>query len=158
MGKFKDKLYRFMYGRYGIDDLYKFCFLLAIILIVINLILSFVISNQTAQTIVTTLLFALILFLMVWNIVRSYSRKIEARRKENAAYLKLKRKVKVFFTGNTSTKSRSGNIDSAEYIFRDCPNCSSTLRLPRKDGKNKVKCPRCSRSFYVKSKPRKPKK
>ena len=157
MGKFKEKMYRFMYGRYGIDDLYKFCFWVIIVLLAVNFILSFVITNQTAEIVVTTSLFVLILFLMIWNIARSYSRKIESRRKENAAFMKLKKKIKMFFTGNTSSKSKSGNIDSAEYIFRDCPNCSSVLRLPRKDGKNKVKCPRCSHSFYVKSKPYKSK-
>jgi DNA-directed RNA polymerase subunit M/transcription elongation factor TFIIS len=55
-------------------------------------------------------------------------------------------------SGNVSRGSKSRNLDDQVHIFRDCTKCGSTLRLPRKSGKHSVKCPRCSHSFYVRSK------
>ena len=74
------------------------------------------------------------------------------RRMENAAFMKMWRGVKRFFSANTSKKTKSTNRDDAYYIFRDCTKCGCTLRLPRKVGKHRVKCPRCSHSFKVKAK------
>ena len=40
MGKFTDKLSRFMYGRYGADQLYVALFVLYFVVLVINLVNS----------------------------------------------------------------------------------------------------------------------
>lgn len=152
MGKFKEKLSGFMYGRYGIDSLYTFNFILIFILLFANIIMQFALPDSTAKFIVYIFIYALTMALLIWNIFRTYSKNIAKRRRENERFLKARAAVKRFFTLNTSSKSKSGNPDSAAYIFRDCTKCGSTLRLPRKEGKNKVKCPRCSHSFYVKAK------
>ena len=36
-----------------------------------------------------------------------------------------------------------------EHIYRECPACGATLRLPRKQGKHTVLCPRCGNKFGV---------
>lgn len=141
-----------MYGRYGADELYQFSFWVVLGLLGINLILSFVLRGKPANVFWTIPIYLLALGIMIWNTWRCYSKKIESRRKENAAFLKFKKKTKIFFCGNTSKKSKSNNKDTEKYIFRDCTNCSATLRLERKTGKNKVKCPKCSHSFFVKAK------
>ena len=46
-------------------------------------------------------------------------------------------------------KKNSSPMDTEYHIFRQCPYCSATLRLPRQKGKHTVKCPRCSKSFGV---------
>ena len=38
MGKFRQKMYRFMYGRYGADKLYNFCTVLIIVALFVNVI------------------------------------------------------------------------------------------------------------------------
>ncbi|MBQ3012569.1 MAG: hypothetical protein IJD74_03420 [Clostridia bacterium] len=152
MGKFKEKLYRFFYGRYGTDQLYKFCLILLMLLLVASLVLQFTLPEGLASAIVSLSISVLTYALMFWMIFRSMSRNIYKRRRENERYLKISGAVKRFFIGNTSRKTRSANRDDQYYIFRDCTRCKATLRLPRKKGKHSVKCPRCSHSFYVRSK------
>ena len=152
MGKFKEKLYRFFYGRYGTDQLYKFCVILLMLLLVASLVLQFTLPEGLASAIVSLSISVLTYALMFWMIFRSMSRNIYKRRRENERYLKISGAVKRFFIGNTSRKTRSANRDDQYYIFRDCTRCKATLRLPRKKGKHSVKCPRCSHSFYVISK------
>ena len=150
--KFKEKLYRFMFGRYGVDELYKFCNIIIVILFVTSFLLSFIIKKEVALAWTNLIIFALELFLIVWSISRMFSKNIYKRRRENEIYLKIVSALKRFFTFNTSKKSKSGNRDNYQYIFRDCTKCHATLRLPHKKGRNKVKCPRCSHSFFVKAK------
>lgn len=150
--KFREKLYRFMYGRYGVDNLYRFCNILILSLFVISLTLSFVIRNEIVLAWTNLIIFTLEIFLIVWSISRMFSKNIYKRRRENEIYLKMFSAIKRFFKLNTSTKSKSGNKDSYQCIFRDCTKCHATLRLPYKKGRNRVKCPRCGHRFYVKAK------
>ncbi len=152
MGRFKDKLYRFMYGRYGTDELYNFLFVSFFAVWIIELITIAIMPDGLASTIVS-LVFSLITSLLIFFMLfRVLSRNIHKRRRENEAYIKVRRAISRFFKGNTSKKTKSLNIDTAEFIFRDCTKCGATLRLPRKVGKHRVKCPRCSHSFFVRSK------
>ena len=152
MRRFKEKLYRFMYGRYGFDDLHKFLLFTVCFLMVAELMVSRLLPECTAVLIAGAFLSMLILALYVWILFRAMSRSILKRRKENEIYLKASRFVKRCLTLNTSRKTRSRNLDDAMYIFRDCPKCTATLRLPRNPGKHSVKCPKCAHSFYVVSK------
>lgn len=152
MRKFKERLYRFFYGRYGTDQLYKFCLVAILVLMVVSIILQLVLPEGLASSIASLSLSVLTYALLFWMIFRSMSRNIYKRRRENEGYLKISGAVKRFFIGNTSRRTRSTNRDDAYYIFRDCTRCKATLRLPRKKGKHSVKCPRCSHSFYVRSK------
>ncbi len=152
MGKFKEKLYRFMYGRYGTDQLYNFLMVLFFILWVVELIVLAIIPEGQLQGILSVVFGLLTTGVIVWMTFRTMSRNIYKRRRENEAYLKASRAVKRFFSFNTSSKTKSRNLDDAQHIFRDCTKCGSVLRLPRREGRHKVNCPRCHNSFYVKAK------
>ena len=152
MEKFKEKFIRFMYGRYGVyglDELYKFLSYASIVLIILAFIASTVIPSGVAKVIVTSSFTALIFLTVGFNLFRFFSKNIVARRKENERFVRLRKALKRFFTLNTSYGTRSANRDGETLIFRDCTYCGSVLRLPRRKGRNKVKCPRCSKSFYV---------
>lgn len=154
MNKFKEKFIRFMYGRYGVyglDDLYKFLSYSSIVLILVNFILTAVIPDNVAKVIVSSCMSVLIFLIFGYNLFRFFSKNIVARRKENEIFVRLKKALKRFFTFNTSSGTKSSNRDSETLIFRDCTYCGSILRLPRRAGRNKVKCPRCSKPFYVKA-------
>ena len=145
MSKFKNKLAGFFYGRYGNDTLNKT--LTAIYLV---WLIAFSIVDIFVKSIVFSIigwLVTLTFFVLVMR--RMMSRNIYARRKENERFVRLKKALKRFFTLNTSYGTRSANRDGETLIFRDCTYCGSVLRLPRRKGRNKVKCPRCSKSFYV---------
>lgn len=152
MGRFREKMYRFMYGRYGTDALYNFLTWLNVILILLSFIATAFISDEVVSNIVSIVFSAVIIFIFVFEIYRTMSRNIAKRRRENEMYLRARGAVKRFCSGNTSSGTRSFNKDDAAYIFRDCTKCQSTLRLQRRVGKHKVKCPRCSHAFYVKAK------
>ena len=152
MGRFKEKLYRFMYGRYGTDNLYNFLTVTLIILILSEYIVIAVVQSEPARTIVSISFSILISLVFVFMTFRMMSRNIYKRRQENERYLKAKRWAKRVFSFNTSRKTQSFNRDDVSHIFRDCTMCGSVLRLPRKAGRHKVRCPRCSHVFYVKAK------
>ena len=152
MGKFREKLYRFMYGRYGIDELYKFSVIVFFVLWIIEIVLNAVIPTGIAKNVVSIIFSLLTSAVIFFTFFRVFSKNIYKRRHENEVYLKLKKGLKIAFSANTSSKSKSIKKDDENYIFRDCTSCGATLRLPRKAGRHSVKCPRCSHVFYVKSK------
>ena len=150
--KFKEKMYRFAYGRYGTDDLYSFSMILFAIIWIAEIIAVAIVPEGVAKTVMTFIFGAVITFLLCWTMFRMMSRNIARRRHENEIYLRARRAVTRFFSLNTSTRTRSANRDDYSYICRDCTKCGSVLRLPRREGKHKVKCPRCSHEFNVKAK------
>ena len=129
MNKFKDKLIRFMYGRYGGNDALNKTLLWGYIaILVIGLITGW------------KWLWYVGMLAIVWNIYRMFSRNIAARQKENAAFLNLKRKLMMPFK----------QMLDRQHAYRTCPHCKATLRLPRKKGKHTVTCPKCRKDFKVK--------
>lgn len=132
--KFQEKLYKYMYGRYGIDQLYYFLFFLYVILIVLNLFFK------------SDILFIIELVLLVVMMYRVMSKKIYVRTKENNLYLKYKNKfLKPFHNIKRNFKDRK------KYVYKKCSNCKTTLRLPipEKRGIKKVICPDCKKKLTV---------
>ncbi len=132
MGKFTDKLSRFMYGRYGADQLYVALFVLYFVVLVINMF--------TRSWIVDVLMWAI----LVWLIFRTFSRNIYKRQRENEIFLKfwnpIQSELSLLFRRIREIRT---------HRFRKCPHCKTVLRLPRKRGKNVVRCPRCQTRFQV---------
>ena len=67
---------------------------------------------------------------LFWCIFRMYSRNIEARRRENAAFVN-------FFN----------HLKDKEHRYFRCPRCHQTVRVPRGRGKINIRCPKCSERF-----------
>ncbi|HHU50000.1 MAG: hypothetical protein ACOYEH_01565 [Caldicoprobacterales bacterium] len=132
MGSFRDRLIRFMYGRYGTDQLNIALFVIYFLLLLINLF--------TRNLILPILMWAV----LIWTLFRSLSRNIYARQRENMFFLKLWRPVK---SGITLNLRRLREIRT--HRFRRCIRCKTVLRLPRRTGKHKVRCPRCQHRFNV---------
>jgi len=133
MGNLKYKLARFMYGRYGLDELSYALFGVYFILLLIN---TFI------QTGIISLLIWIILFLTTF---RTFSRNISKRRREKEKFMKIWKPIK---SRVLVTFRRIKEIKTHRY--RRCPHCKAMLRLPKKTGKHTVKCPRCSDDFEVK--------
>ncbi len=130
----KEKLQRFMMGRYGVDELGKFSLYFGLALIVINLFLP------------SRLLNALIFLLLVITYFRMFSRNYEKRRKENNVYLKYFNKVRYFFS---KQKYMAG--ERKDFHIYTCPNCKQKIRIPRGKGKISITCPKCKTEFIKKS-------
>lgn len=152
MSKIRAKLQQFMYGRYGADELYAFTNIFVLISAIAEAILGMFIVSKTWGFVVLIFWNILNVALIIWSMVRFFSKNIFKRKFQNRKFLSMKKGVKRFFTFNTSKRSQNGPQDGNGYIYRDCTYCGSTLRLPHKAGRNAVVCPRCSRRFFVKAK------
>jgi hypothetical protein len=143
--KFYEKIARFMYGRYGADSLYNALFACELILLFIGTILSILGKIEPILAVISILLYCTALGLMIYATYRFFSRNIAKRRRENQVWLNFKSK---FLRKGKSQLPP----DTSDHIFRSCPQCRATLRLPREKGKHEVKCPRCGKRFGVKVK------
>ena len=134
MGKFKTKLARFFYGRYGADTLNN---------VLTGIYLSWLITFSIVDIFVNSIIFSIIGWLVTVAIFalvmfRMMSRNIYKRRRENekfCGFFKLQR-----------NKFR----DRKTHVYRKCPSCKAVLRLPKAKGKHTVVCPRCKNRFNVK--------
>lgn len=121
---FGEKLQTFMYGRYGYDELSRFLSICAIILVLFSSALP--------------ILSLVSLFLLIWSIVRAYSRNTEKRKEERYRYLCFTGKFKQFF------KLRKNMLrDRKTHKYYKCPSCKAYLRVPKGKGKIQISCPKC---------------
>ena len=129
---FRQRIARFMYGRYGMDQLYNFTLIACLVLLVINIFVrSYIISLVEYA-------------LLIWALWRTFSKNIVKRRIENQKYLQIQGKVVKFFD-----LIRCRFRDRKTHVYRKCPGCKNNLRLPRKKGTHTVNCPCCHKSFDV---------
>ena len=133
MGKIRSALYRFMYGRYGTDMLGTCLFITYFVMIILQTILAFFIKSTVFHLVWQTLAYAAGIF----AICRMFSRKIDKRRAENQRFMN--------FIKLTKNKFK----DRKTHVYRTCPSCKATLRLPRAKGEHTVVCPRCKNRFTV---------
>lgn len=138
MNTFLEKLRKFMYGRYGMDQLGRFLFILSVAFWAISLILRW------------TPLYKAYLFFWLTNVAlyviafyRILSRDTYRRTIENERYLRLREKLLPFARG---MKERVGTRD---YVFRKCRFCGAKLRLKRVRGSHTTRCPKCGKTMRV---------
>ncbi len=133
----KQKFLKFMYGRYGIDELSKALTYVALALLIISIFLA-----QSARS----LLLLLVLLCLAYSYYRTFSKKLEKRREENAKYLTLKAK---FF--DWWKLRRDMWKQRRDYKFFKCPSCKAVLRVPKGKGKIRIVCKKCGAAFEKKS-------
>ena len=132
LNKFIYKLYSFMLGRNGIDQLHKFILIVCVILAVINIFINNVVLD----------ILEIILLIIIFY--RFLSKDIRKRRKENKIYLDIRNKVIKKFDLDKKKWD-----DRKTHIYKKCPKCKTILRLPLKKGKHTCKCPKCKNRFNV---------
>lgn len=134
--KFKEKLARFFYGRYGSDQFNMFLLIASMVLLFVAFFLPLIPSYIVR---------GLSTLLMILAILRIMSRNIDKRRRENAVFTKILYAVKSFFIRQFN---RIRYIK--KYRYRKCPGCKNHLRFPYKKGEHNVRCPRCGKDFCIK--------
>ena len=123
-----------MAGRYGADPLNRTLNIAAIALLVLSLILG--------GGGIGSLFWALALTCLIWGSVRTLSRNIPKRQRENAAYLSLTRKLREPARG-----ARDRFAQRRDYRFFRCPSCRTWLRVPKGKGKLNITCRQCGERF-----------
>lgn len=130
--RFREKLVRFMAGRYGGDQLNNFLLIIVMLMIAVNVFVN------------SYILWIVYMLLWGWSIFRMMSRNIYKRQAENAKFLKLWNPVKGWFK-LVKNKWR----DRKTHVYKKCPKCKAVLRLPKKKGNRTVKCPKCGNRFDI---------
>lgn len=129
----REKLYRFMQGRYGADQLNRFLTILVIICLVFSL-------------------FGLRIFyvfgiaLLIYSYFRVFSKNLYKRREENAAFIRMEYRFRQRFASWKRTMQQR----KTHHIYR-CPSCKQKIRVPRGKGRIEIRCPKCSHTFIKKS-------
>lgn len=140
MGRFKQMLISFMYGRYGADKLYWWSFGAIIAIWLLRMILSF--FRLHTASFILGLLSTVILIIAVY---RFMSKNIYKRSAENRKFIQILGSIKGKFT-----LIRDRFRDRKTHVFKKCPSCKAVLRLPKKPGEHTVRCPKCNNRFDVK--------
>lgn len=136
MNKLRNALYRFMYGRNGVDALGWALFGL-------ELLLSLVGAVVRVQA-VSVVLYFVTMVLMFMILLRMFSRNLTARRAENARFLAWVGPVL-----NDIRGAKARRADTAHKYAR-C-SCGAWCRVPRGVGRVELTCPRCGRRKIIKA-------
>ena len=116
MNKLKEKLARFMYGRYGSDRLNIFMVIVLLVCAVINLFV------RTGYFSVLLTSWEFLLLILIY--FRMFSRNISKRYAENQKYLELENKVKRFFG-----KQKYIQEQRKDFHIYTCPQCREKIRI-----------------------------
>ena len=123
----RNAIQRFMYGRYGNDQLNLFLIVLYLVFYLLFALTHFV------------PLYWISLVLIFFSLFRLFSRNLPRRREENAKFMQTFGPVIHWF-----------RLQRTIRYFK-CPNCGQQLRVPRGKGKITVTCRGCGASFQEKS-------
>ncbi len=131
--KIKVHLSQWMQGRYGADELSRFLMLVALAL--------FVLSCFRAMR----WCYPFALILMLASVLRCYSRNLEKRARERAAYLQAAERIR----GKRNLQKKRWD-DRKVYRYYTCSQCHAALRVPKGTGKIQITCPKCGNTFQKK--------
>lgn len=129
----RNALQRFMYGRYGNDQLNMVLVLLSLALYLVFVVISW------------TFLYAVSFMLMAAALFRCLSRNYDRRRAENGKFLSLVQPVTRWYRLRRTIRR------DKDHCYFKCPNCGQQLRVPRGKGRITVTCRGCGASFQEKS-------
>ena len=134
---FKNIGYKFqswMQGRYGLDELNTALAVVSLVLLLLSHIPGLM------------HLYILSLAALIWSMVRCYSRKLDKRRSERAAYLRFTGRIKGWFV-----LQKRRITDRKAYRYYRCPQCKIIARVPAGKGRIRIFCPHCDCFFEKKT-------
>ena len=129
----REKMMRFMQGRYGNDRLGQVMLVVALICMVLSLFRIPFISTVG-------------LVVLILTYYRMFSRQIGKRAAENQKYLVLEWKLRARLQKRKQAMAQS----RTHRIFR-CPECRQKIRVPRHRGRIAISCRKCGTEFIRKT-------
>ena len=120
------KLGRFMYGRYGVDEISNIAVIIGVILLALSYALSF------------PLLYIASIAVTFWSFWRCFSKNVTKRAKERQWFLSKKQKIK----NKIKFKKDLHKMKKTHRLYK-CKNCKTILRVPKGVGKIKITCAKC---------------
>lgn len=126
----KEKLQRFMIGRYGVDDFSKFLLGTALALCILDIFVDNVILNSWFFVII------------IYAYFRIFSKNTMKRYQENLKFLQIKNKVLSRWNSEKSIMKQR----KTHHIYK-CPTCQQKIRIPKGKGRICITCPKCKTEF-----------
>lgn len=130
----RQKMQKFMMGRYGADQLGQLLLGTSVVLCLISIFTR------------RDFFYILALALLVYEYYRMMSRQIEKRYAENQKFLNWRYQLAVKWN-REKEHFRQRKI----YHFYKCPSCKQKVRVPKGKGKICITCPKCRTEFIRKS-------
>ena len=134
----REKLMRFMQGRYGIDTFSRFLLIVGLAVVFLAALLS--------DGIIGFILYCVGWVLVIYCYFLMFSRNVSKRYGENQKFLARTAKIRGFFRGQMNIW-RQRRV----YHIYTCPNCRQKIRIPRGKGRIEVRCPKCGTTFIKNS-------
>ncbi len=134
----REKLARFMTGRYGMDDLARLTNIGALILLILSMF-----SGVWPPLAV---FYWLALALIIYTCFRIFSRNVQKRYEENQRFLNARYRFTV-----KKTQKKTQWAQRGIYRFYRCPSCRQKVRVPKGRGKICITCPKCKTEFVKRS-------
>ena len=132
--RFRERLQRFMYGRYGMDAFGKFLSWTSVILLLISMLAK------------VDILYFFAVAILIYCYFRMFSRNVQKRYQENCTYYRYTNKIREFFNRQKSYAQQR----KTHHIYK-CPQCKQKIRVPRGKGRIAIRCKRCGTEFIKKS-------
>lgn len=129
----RNAIQRFMYGRYGNDQLNLFLLGLYLLIYLVSLFFR------------AAPLYWISFALLLATLFRLLSRNMERRRMENAIFMRAAGPILSWLRLRRTIRR------DKEHVYFRCPSCGQHLRVPRGKGKITVTCRGCGASFEEKS-------
>ena len=129
--RLRNALSRFMYGRNGADQLGVCMIWGAILLDLAGMLIK-------KSGIVSGIIGFATTALAIWALWRVFSRNLEKRRAENAAFLQ-----KIWWPVKRRFASGRQQRMDREHKYFTCPKCKTVCRVPAGKGKIVITCPKC---------------
>lgn len=133
----KEKLIRFMQGRYGAygpDLLNRFLLISAVVLLVVSMFTGW------------DILYWISLAALGYSYFRMFSKNYSKRYAENQEFSKKTYKIRTFWASQKNLMRQR----KTHHIYK-CPDCKQKIRIPRGKGKIAVRCPKCGKEFIKRS-------
>ena len=140
MGKLKNALIRFMYGRNGADKLGQFMLWMYLAVILLQAVFNRL--EMVAPSVLLTIVGYVLMFTILF---RMFSRNLAKRRAENQRFLSWWWRVK---NSRSAAKARKADTD---HKYFTCGTCKTVCRVPAGKGKIVITCPKCGAKIQAKT-------
>ena len=129
----REKIARFMMGRYGVDQLSRFLMVGTIVLMLLGVFTH-------------PILYYVGIAGAVYMYFRIFSKNYAKRSSENQWYLRKTYALRNWF----DKKKRVWNLKKTHKVFK-CPTCKQKIKVPKGRGRIEIRCQKCDTRFIKRS-------